>query len=63
MASPPPAVNLRKTGSSSSAVLKTVPTGANIVILKIGSKWSKVTYSGKTGYIYNKYIGVTNIAP
>jgi uncharacterized protein YgiM (DUF1202 family) len=56
-------VNLRKTGSSSSAVLKTVPTGANIVILMIGSKWSKVTYAGKTGYIYNKYINVTNLAP
>ncbi len=56
-------VNLRKTGSSSSAVLKTAPVGADIVILKIGSKWSKVTYSGKTGYMYNKYIGVTNVAP
>jgi uncharacterized protein YgiM (DUF1202 family) len=56
-------VNLRKSGSSSSAVLKTIPTGSNIVILKIGSKWSKVTYAGKTGYIYNKYINVTNLAP
>lgn len=56
-------VNLRKSGSSSSKVLKTLPTGANIIILKIGSKWSKVTCSGKTGYIYNKYIGVTNLAP
>jgi uncharacterized protein YgiM (DUF1202 family) len=37
--------------------------GADIIILKIGSKWSKVTYSGKTGYMYNKYIGVTNVAP
>lgn len=56
-------VNLRKSGSSSSKVLKTLPTGANIVILKIGAKWSKVTYGAKTGYIYNKYIGVTNLAP
>ncbi len=37
--------------------------GANLVILKIGSKWSKVIYAGKTGYMYNKYIAVTNIAP
>ncbi len=56
-------VNMRKTGSSSSTILKTVPVGANIIILKIGSKWSKLTYAGKTGYIYNKYIGVTNVAP
>jgi len=57
------AVNLRKSGSSSGKKLRTVPTGSDIVILKIGSKWSKVTYAGKTGYMYNKYIGVTNIAP
>lgn len=57
------AVNLRKTGSSSGTILKSAPAGADIVILKIGSKWSKVTYAGKTGYMYNKYIAVTNIAP
>jgi uncharacterized protein YgiM (DUF1202 family) len=56
-------VNLRKSGSSSSKVLATAPVGANITILKIGSKWSKLIYNGKTGYMYNKYIGVTNIAP
>lgn len=56
-------VNLRKTGSSSSAVLATAPVGADITILKIGSKWSKLIYAGKTGYMYNKYIGLTNIAP
>lgn len=56
-------VNLRKSGSSSSAILKTAPVGANIVILHIGSKWSKLIYDGKTGYMYNKYIAVTNIAP
>jgi uncharacterized protein YgiM (DUF1202 family) len=56
-------VNLRKSGSSSSKVLATAPVGANITILKIGSKWSKLIYAGKTGYMYNKYIGVTNIAP
>ena len=56
-------VNLRKSGSSSSKVLKTAPVGANIVVLHIGSKWSKLIYAGKTGYMYNKYIGVTNVAP
>ena len=56
-------VNLRKTGSSSSKVLRSAPVGSDIVILKIGSKWSKVTYKSTTGYMYNKYIGVTNIAP
>ena len=56
-------VNLRKTGSSSGTVLKSAPVGASIVILKIGSKWSKVTYAGKTGYMYNSYIAVTNLAP
>lgn len=56
-------VHLRKSGSSSSKVLSTAPVGSNIVILKIGAKWSKLIYAGKTGYMYNKYIGVTNIAP
>lgn len=56
-------VNLRKTGSSSGKLLRTVATGQDIIILKIGAKWSKVTHNGKTGYMYNQYIGVTNIAP
>ncbi len=56
-------VNLRKSGSSSSKILRSVPQGTDIIILKIGSKWSKVTHNGKAGYIYNKYIGVTDVAP
>jgi len=56
-------VNLRKSGSSSSKKLTTAPTGSNITILKIGSKWSKLIYAGKTGYMYNQYIAVTNVAP
>lgn len=56
-------VNLRQSGSSSSKVLKTVPAGSDIVVLVIGTKWSKVTYAGKTGYIYNQYVNVTNLAP
>jgi uncharacterized protein YgiM (DUF1202 family) len=56
-------VNLRKSGSARSKILRCAQKGEPITIMKIGANWSKVAYKGKTGYMHNKYIGVTNIAP
>lgn len=51
-------VHLRKAGNSSAAILRVVPDQSEIIVLKVGKKWSKVTYNGRTGYMYNKYIKV-----
>lgn len=56
-------VNLRKSGSSSGKRLRTVAAGDDVVVLKIGAKWSRVTHKGKAGYMHNNYIAVTNLAP
>lgn len=51
-------VNLRKKGSNSGAVIRTVPLGTDITVLTVGKKWSKVKVSGKTGYMFNQYFAL-----
>ena len=52
------AVNLRKEASSTSGKITVVPAGAKVTVVSTSnSKWYKVTYSGKTGFIYSKYLG------
>lgn len=46
------ALNLRKSASTSSAVLTTIPYGAIVeVIEETSSKWLKVVHNGTTGYV------------
>lgn len=49
-------LNLRKTGSTKAAVLKTMPKGAKVQIISKGAKWYKVRYNGTTGWCMGKYI-------
>ncbi|MBE5996123.1 MAG: hypothetical protein E7240_02060 [Lachnospiraceae bacterium] len=52
------AVNLRKEASSTSAKITVVPEGAKVTVVSTSNaKWYKVTYNGKTGFIYSKYLG------
>ena len=52
------AVNMRKGTNTSTAVIMTVPQGATVTIVsKDNSRWYKVTYKGKTGYIRSAYLG------
>ncbi len=48
-------VNLRNGASTDYARQCTIPRGTNITVLSVGSSWSQVSYSGRTGYIYNSY--------
>ena len=50
-------VNLRKSASTSSSILDTIPKNTTIqVISKSNSGWYKVKYKGNTGYVSSKYI-------
>ncbi len=49
-------VHLRSGEGTSFDSLGTVPKGAQVSVVSKGSAWSKVTYSGKTGYIRNDYL-------
>ena len=52
------AVNLRADASSASAKITVVPEGAAVTVVSTSNaNWYKVKYSGKTGFIYSKYLG------
>ena len=50
-------LNLRASMSTSAQKLVTIPKGAKVtLIMKYSNGWSKVTYSGRTGYVSSQYI-------
>ena len=50
-------VNLRKSRSTSSKILKTLKAGTAITVYgDAENKWYKVEYKGKTGYIHKNYV-------
>ena len=51
-------VNQRKKASTSGTVIQVIPKGASVTVLNVGSKWSKVKYNGKTGFIWNGYLQI-----
>lgn len=50
------AVNLRKSASTSSLRLLTVPKGAEISVSSVSNEFVKAVYNGKTGYIAIDYV-------
>ena len=54
-------VNFRKSASTSSSILATIPKNTTVEIIdKSTSGWYKVEYKGVTGYVSNKYITLGN---
>ncbi len=49
-------VNLRRSSSVRSKRVTTIRKGRTVTVLKQGSKWNKVKYGRKTGYMYKKYL-------
>lgn len=49
-------LRLRSSASTSASVIMTIPNGATVSVLEKGASWSKVTYSGKTGYAATQYL-------
>jgi len=49
-------LRLRTGNSTSHAVMLMIPNGATVSVAERGDSWSKVTYSGKTGYVMTRYL-------
>ena len=49
-------VNLRTKASTLSKLIDRVPCGAQVVLLELGDKWSKVKWKGYTGWMMTKYL-------
>lgn len=49
-------LNMRKAANTSSAVICVIPYGTKITSFTKKNEWYKITYNGKTGYIYGKYV-------
>lgn len=49
-------LNLRASQSTSARILASIPEGTRLTILDKASAWSRTTYSGKTGWVMNKFL-------
>ena len=50
-------LNLRKSASTSSSIIATIPKNTTIeIVSKSNSKWFKVKYKGNTGYVSKDYV-------
>lgn len=52
------ALNVRKGAGNYSVIFK-APYGAAVTVLSHGSKWDKISYNGKTGYVENKFLNLS----
>ena len=53
-------LNMRKSASTDSSVVKVLREGAKVTINDTKGSWYKVTAGGKTGYVSKKYIDITS---
>lgn len=58
-------LNLRKTTGSGASILTRIPNGTTISVLEKGSRWCKVTYKEKTGYVMTSFLvfGSSSVTP
>jgi len=49
-------LHLRQKSSSSAKILREIPWGSRVTVLKVSGSWAKVTYDGTTGYVVRKYL-------
>lgn len=49
-------LHLREKGKSSAKILREIPWGARVTVVKASGSWTKVTYDGTTGYVVTKYL-------
>lgn len=52
------ALNLRKLPSENSQIIDTIPVFDEIEVLSIDGDWYEVTWKGKLGFVYSKYIKI-----
>lgn len=49
-------VNMREGGGLSYPVVRVLPKGTKVTVLKKGNYWTRVSYNGTTGWIKNTYL-------
>ena len=54
-------VNMRK-GAGNYSVITTVPYGAAVTVTNHDTKWDKIEYGGRTGYMENRFLQLTQPA-
>lgn len=52
-------IRMRKTASTSAAVVAEIPQNTNVDYLSANGGWSKIIYSGQTGYVKNEFLHST----
>ena len=52
-------VNVRSKPSNDGEILGTLNKGTSVEILGSEGNWYQISFAGKTGYVYNKYISLT----
>jgi cell wall-associated NlpC family hydrolase len=55
-------LNMRAKASSSSTILKKFSKGSSMTVLSTSGSWYKVKSSGKTGYVYSKYVSFKKVS-
>ena len=53
-------LNIRKSASADSKIVGTLREGATVTINGTSGSWYKISAKGKAGYVYKKYIKITN---
>ncbi len=53
-------LNMRKSASTRSKVIKVLKKGAKVTIVKSSTNWYKIKYAGKTGYVKKGYISTAS---
>jgi len=53
---PTGSLNLRSEPDGDAAVLRTIPQQEIVIVTEYGKTWSKVVYSGTTGYVMSQYL-------
>lgn len=51
------AANMRSAGRSGARVVGTIPAGTKVNVTGDCSSWCKVTYKGRTGYVWRSFVG------
>ena len=63
MTTPSGGLNLRETASADARVLLSIPMGTVLEIISRENGWCRVSYGGKTGYVMERYLTVTDEKP
>ena len=56
-------LNLRNGQSQNAGIIARIDPGKSVTVLNYGSKWCKVQYSDKTGYVMTKFLAFGSDAP